>query len=324
MAGTVAQSPSRKGGAPSHESDSEELSGYSLLNVAEFLFPCLDAVAPTAVVEVGAYRGTLTAALLAWAQGSGAVIIAIDPEPRQELLALAGERPELSLVRVTSHEALAHLAPADAVILDGDHNYFTLSGELRLIAERSPDGALPLLLFHDVCWPHARRDTYYAPDRIPEEHRQPIARDAAIAPGRPGTTWAGLHYPYAAAREGGPRNGVLTAIEDFVSERDGLRLAIVPAFFGFGVLWREDAPYAQQLADLLDPYDRNPILERLEANRVAQMIDHVLMEHQQALMRSFLHSRAFALAEWISRLKQRGDPIFSRRKVKRVLGELDD
>jgi hypothetical protein len=322
MAGTVAQ-PGSQAGVNSRESESEELSGYSLLNVAELLFPCLDAVEPASVVEVGAYRGTLTAALLEWARGSGARITAIDPEPHAELVALEREQPELELVRETSHEALAHLPAAGAVILDGDHNYFTLSGELRLLAERSGEEGLPLLLFHDVCWPHARRDTYYAPERIPDEHRQPIARGAAVAPGEPGTTWAGLHYPYAAAREGGPRNGVLTAIEDFLAGREGLRLAIVPVFFGFGVLWREDAPYAQALADLLDPYDRDPILERLEANRVAQMIDHVLWGHQQAVLRSFLHSRAFALAEWISRVKQRGEPVFSRRQVKRLLGDPD-
>ncbi len=300
-----------------------ELSGYSLTNVAELLFPCLDAISPDSVVEVGAYRGVLTEALLNWAGDSGAAITAIDPEPEEELLELEQGHPELELVREPSHEALAHLPLADAVILDGDHNYYTLTEELRLIDEKSRGRAFPLLLFHDVCWPHARRDTYYDPDRIPEDQRQPIARDSAIVPGESGTTWAGLHYPFAAAQEGGPRNGVLTAIEDFVEGRDRLRLAIVPIFFGFGVLWREDAAWSSEVARILEPFDRNPILERLEANRVAQMIDHILMEQQQALLRSFLHSRAFTWAERLSQLKQGGDPIFSREQVKRVLGEYE-
>ena len=30
---------------------------------------------------------------------------------------------------------------------------------------------------------------------------------------------------------------MLTAVEDFVDARDGVRLAVVPAFFGFGVAW---------------------------------------------------------------------------------------
>ena len=35
-------------------------------------------------------------------------------------------------------------------MIDGDHNYFTVREELRLIGERAPGAELPLLLFHDV------------------------------------------------------------------------------------------------------------------------------------------------------------------------------
>jgi hypothetical protein len=142
-------------------------------------------------------------------------------------------------------------------------------------------------------------------------------------PGDPGTTQIGLHYPWAAAHEGGPRNGVLTAIEDFMEGRDNLRLAIVPAFFGFGILWEKDASWAGEVAKIVDPWDRNPILERLEANRVELMTDYVMMEQQQALLMSFLHSRAFTWAERLSRIRQRGEPVFSRKEVKRVLGLYD-
>ncbi len=133
---------------------------------------------------------------------------------------------------------------ADAVIIDGDHNYYTVSEELRLIEESAREATLPLIALHDVCWPHARRDTYYAPERIPPEQRQPLARDAMVAPGEPGVASSGLRYAWAAEREGGPRNGVLTAIEDFMGEREGLRLALVPAYFGLGLLWAEEAPWA--------------------------------------------------------------------------------
>ena len=180
-------------------------------------------------------------------------------------------RPELDLLEETSLDLLGRIEIPDAVILDGDHNYFTLAGELRLIAERSA-GRLPLLMFHDVGWPHGRRDSYYAPERIPDADRQPVAENAGLAPGNPGTVADGLPFAHAAEREGGERNGVLTAIEDFMAVEDGLRLAQVPAFFGFGVLWREDAAYAEQLAAFLDPFDGNPVMARLEANRVAHLI----------------------------------------------------
>ena len=106
-------------------------------------------------------------------------------------------------------------------------------------------------MFHDVGWPHARRDTYYAPDRIPEEHRQPLARNTGLTPGEPGVDPARAAVRIRGGAEGGPRNGVLTAIEDFMDRGEGLRLGRVPAFFGFGVLWARDAPYGR--GGLRDP-----------------------------------------------------------------------
>jgi hypothetical protein len=44
---------------------------------------------------------------------------------------------------------------------------------------------------------------------------------------------------------------------------------------------------------------------------------------QQKLLRAMLGSRAFAVAEQLSRLHQRGQPAFSRQQVRRVLGADD-
>jgi hypothetical protein len=298
---------------------------YSLANFAEILFPCLDAVSPAQVIEIGAYEGDFTRELLEWARPSGATVTAIEPEPPSKLRALIEERPELTVIESDSHSALAELPPADAVVIDGDHNYYTVSEELRLIFEKAGD-VPPLIAFHDVCWPHARRDTYYAPDRIPEEHRQPLARHARLAPGVAGVAQEGIRFPWAAQRAGGPRNGVLTAIEDFVEGHPELRLAVVPAFFGFGVLWDERAPWAEAVTRIVEPWDSSPMLERLEAERNARVIEKLRLaraeerlEAQQRLLRQLLESRAFALAERLSRVRQRGAPVFSREQVRRLL-----
>ena len=67
-------------------------------------------------------------------------------------------------------------------MIDGDHNYYTVSEELRLIAERAGNEQMPLLLFHDVSWPHGRRDDYFDPSQIPEDMRQPIAEGGGLFP----------------------------------------------------------------------------------------------------------------------------------------------
>lgn len=286
--------------------------GVSLINVAEVMLPCLDAVGARSVIEVGAYAGDLTALLLEWAEGSEARIVAIDPSPQPELAALDEARADLQLVRDTSLHALGRIELPDAVVIDGDHNYYTVSEELRLLGGRAESGQLPLLLFHDVSWPHARRDDYFDPDLIPEGARRPTARDEAVFPGEPGTrTEGGIRYRWPAAREGGPRNGVLTAVDDFVAAQDGLRLAVVPAFFGFGVVWDESAPWADSLAAVLEPWDGNALLARLEANRVF----HLATAHGRRREVAELQRRAAVKEEALRTLRETRSYALARRLV---------
>jgi Methyltransferase domain len=306
--------------------------GASLVTMAELIVPCLDAAQVKSIVEVGAYAGDVTRLLLQWAERSGARISAIDPAPEDNLVKLAQERSDLELIEATSLEALKDIPLPDAVVIDGDHNYYTVTEELRLIAERARGEPLPLLLFHDVAWPHARRDDYFDASQIPEEYRQPIQKGGGIFPGDPGIYPGGLPYRNAAAREGGPRNGVLTAVEDFVGSREGLRLVVVPAFFGLGVVWHTDAPHGPALAEILDPWDRNPLLDRLEANRVLHLASvHVQMTRarqleqqntrQREVLEKLLKSGVFSFAERISKLRHRGreEAAISKDDLRRVL-----
>jgi hypothetical protein len=312
--------------------------GASLVTLAEILVPCLDAAGARSVVEIGAYAGDLTRVLVYWAAAREGRVWAIDPAPRASLVALGEQRPELELVRATSHEALTRIPLPDAAIIDGDHNYYTVSEELRLIRERAAgDAQLPLLLFHDVAWPHARRDDYFDPQLVPAEHRQPIDEGTGLFPGEPGVRDGGLPYRFTAREEGGPRNGVLTAVEDFVTACDGLELAVVPAFFGLGVVWHRDARWAEDVAGVLAGWDRHPVLERLEANRVLHLANsHVQMVEaanaqerlwrQEVLLRRLLDSSAFAIAERLSRLRHRAGvarkaSVISKADIRRALGD---
>jgi hypothetical protein len=305
----------------------------SLSNLAEVMFGCLDAAAVRSLVEVGAFHGKSTRDLLAWAEGSGVRVIAVDPAPEPGLTELAAGRDDLELIAATSHDALRAIGSVDAVILDGDHNYYTLSEELRLIEEGSPGAAMPLVLLHDMGWPHARRDSYYAPERIPAQDRQPLLRNVYLAPWEPRVVeQGGLPFACVAEREGGPRNGTLTAVEDFIGARDDLAIAVVPAFFGLGVLWHRRAPWAAAVEEVVAPWDRNPLLERLEANRIRQMVERYRMTRMlgdsvdrgadcEELLRTMLGSRAFAAGEQLSRIHGGGRSVFSREAVRRALGD---
>jgi Methyltransferase domain len=309
----------------------------SLLHNAEFVLGCLDAVEARSIIEVGAFRGELTRLLLRWAQTVGATVTAVDTAPHADLEELALQDADLQLLRTTSHTALSELPLADAIILDGDHNYYTVSEELRIISERAAalGRHLPLLLLHDVGWPHGRRDDYYVPERIPAEHRQPLADDG-LYPGEPGTYHGGIPCDNPAAREGGPRNGVLTAIEGFVADRADLRLAIVPAFYGLGVVWDTTGPDDTALDRVLSPWDRDPLLARLEGNRVLHLANtHVQLilaqeaqqrvaaqerqlQRQREMLMRMRDSRVLRAAALALRLRG-SEPVFSRRQIEQAL-----
>jgi len=314
--------------------------GHSLANAFEVVVPLLDTVDARFVIEVGAYAGDLTRELLAWADRRGATIAAIDPTPEPELEELARQRPDLELVRARSHDALEGLRLPDAAIIDGDHNYYTVSGELRLIAERAAPGPLPLLVLHDVCWPHGRRDTYWTSDGVPPEHRHEMVEGGRLAPWDTGLARKGVPFKWTATHEGGPRNGVLTALEDFAAARPGTRVAIIPAFFGIGVAWSEGAAWAEAVETLVAPWDRNPVLARLEANRVRHLVSeharhvelhdiHVELERlrtrigklerraalYEQLLRNVERSRTLRLAELLSRVRHPRHPVRMRQLI---------
>jgi hypothetical protein len=308
--------------------------GASLLCHGELLLACLDAATARSVVEVGAYAGDLTQLLLRWGAERDARVAAIDPQPQPALERLAEENATLTLIRRRSLDVLGEGELAGAYILDGDHNHFTVTHELRAIARLAAErqAPLPLVLLHDVCWPHGRRDDYYDPEQIPAEARQPTSA-GGLYPGRDEVVPGALPYRHPAAHEGGRRNGVLTAAEDFVAADPGLRLMVIPAFFGLGVIFPVAAPWAEPLVALLAPWDRHPLLERLEANRVLHLASanvqfsqaqyaQVRLAEAHGLLEAMLHSRAFAAAELFLRVRQRGRPAFSRRAVRQALGRV--
>jgi hypothetical protein len=279
--------------------------GHSLANLAEIVLGCLEASHAKSVAEIGAYAGDLTRLLLDWAAQAGGRVIAIDPTPHDRLVELSDRHPELELMRQSSTQALPTIPLPDAVIIDGDHNYYTVSEELRLIDERAPGPKIPMLMLHDVGWPHGRRDAYWDPERIPEEHRQPTVERPFIFPGEHGVVDAGMPMYAAAEHEGGPNNGVFTALEDFLDRRGDLQFATLPLFFGFAVVWHPDAPWAQALAEFVGPWARNPVLERLEANRVYHL--------------AIAHTRSQKL-KWATRTleEQREENALLRRRVEEL------
>jgi predicted O-methyltransferase YrrM len=254
-----------------------ELLIHSMTEFADIILGVLEAAGARDLVEIGAEFGGVSALLADYAGKQGGSLVSVDPAPKDAFLAWAQEHAEVRHMPFTSLEAIAHLQQVDAWLIDGDHNWYTVYHELQGVdALCRRDGKPLLAMLHDVSWPAARRDMYYAPDRIPAAFRHAYSYDAGTtldeAQLTPHRGFRGMGQFAMALHEGGPRNGVLTAVEDFMAEQLArgreLGFAHVPAVFGLGILFDLDADWSATVAELVVPYHENKLIRSLEENRL--------------------------------------------------------
>jgi len=166
-------------------------------------------------------------------------ITVIDPCLDCDLQSRFSGQAQIDMKKGLSLDVLPTLEePFDCILLDGDHNWYTVFNELRIISEKNLLRKGGLIFLHDVDWPWGRRDMYYQLDTIPEAYRQNCA-EAGIVRGRSEVLCEGGEFSgtMMAVREGGERNGVLTAIEDFIREdKRRYRFSRVRAGAGLGIL----------------------------------------------------------------------------------------
>ncbi|HWU04543.1 MAG TPA: class I SAM-dependent methyltransferase [Novosphingobium sp.] len=274
-----------------------ELLIHSMNEFADVILDTLSAANARSIVEIGAEFGGMTQRLANYCAQIQGDLTTIDPSPKPEFLEWLAGHSHVRHLPLPSLEAMGELAQVDAWLIDGDHNYYTVFHEMQAADQLAQQSGRPLLaLLHDVGWPCARRDMYYAPDRIPPAWRQPNDHNVGVYLGNPGSFAhrgfrGGGHFAWA-LEAGGPRNGVLTAVEDFIAfaEAEGRQMAYahIPAVFGLGVVFDISAPWANAVAALLAPYHDNALIARLEENRLRNYLTVLdMQDSMQRMARGF-------------------------------------
>lgn len=206
-----------------------------------YIRPLIETAQPRRLMEIGAGSGWNTRNILEYCRQTGAQADIIDPAPRpslHEVLAAFGPA-EYRYHPLKSVAAIPQLDTPDVALIDGDHNWATVYSELNLIQARAEQQQLPppIVISHDVAWPYARRDMYYNPDDLEASQKHAYAYRGML-PGVNELVEHGMNGVLAnALHEGGPRNGVLTAIEDYIAS-SGVDYTFrkLPFFNGLGIL----------------------------------------------------------------------------------------
>jgi hypothetical protein len=254
---------------------------HSMSEFGEIILTTLRLAEANHVVEIGTEHGDMAALIAGHVSELGGRLTTIDPEPHPRYLEWAAGQPHVHHLARPSLEAFDELGQVDAWLIDGDHNWYTVFNELKLIEEANRRDGKPMLAFvHDIAWPSGRRDMYYAPLQIPADYRHAYDFESGVFPDKSALVWGrgfrGMGAFAWAKHEGGARNGVRTAVDDFLADaraagRD-YAFCQIPAVFGLGVLFSVDAPWSTGIATLLAPYHRNRLLAALERNRLANYL----------------------------------------------------
>lgn len=226
---------------------------------------------PTAVCEIGSERG-LTSHRLAEALPEAKVYV-VDPAVSESVKA----KPNVTAYEETSAVFLAKGIAVPFYLVDGDHNYETVSMEISRAVANRPIGEPFCMVFHDVGWPFARRDGYYNPSAVIQplsyRHDGCLKLEADGLSDEPGGFENGRSFGLA-VQSGGARNGVRTAIDDFMDENGGQdwTYCSIPLFYGTGILvdmTTLDACQESQFRGLVDAIALlSPMLACAEANRL--------------------------------------------------------
>ena len=132
-----------------------------------------------------------------------------------QITAIANENPnnfDLEIIKGNSLNILPKFNNYDAIFINDDPNWYTIINQLNIIKETNNE--FPLVFICNNKFPHKRRDSYSNPDNIPKEFRQEFTRDLPLI-FNDKKIFIQDNY-FHATIENTDRNGVSTAIEDFL------------------------------------------------------------------------------------------------------------
>ncbi len=124
---------------------------------------------------------------------------------------------------------LPNLTNYDAIFLNDDPNWYTVFNELKIINKSNDE--FPLVFLGHNIFPHKRRDSYINPEIIPEQFLNKYSKELIYKDVKLRDNY------FHAIEENTPKNGVLTAIEDFIKENPSIDMMNIKFINGITILY---------------------------------------------------------------------------------------
>ena len=137
---------------------------------------------------------------------------------------------------------LAELSDYDAIFLNDDPNWFTVFNELKIIKEMNEE--FPLVFICNNIFPHKRRDSYINPEIIPIEFRKDFSKTFDYNNVKLNDGF------FHANEENTIKNGVLTAIEDFLKDNMSIGMMDFKLINGITILYPKNSISQLRLSGL--------------------------------------------------------------------------
>lgn len=244
--------------------------------------PLMEMTDARSVLEIGAQNGYTTKKIIEYMNIKKGKTESIDPYPNFDYRSWEQDNGCAFKMHLgLSLEILPALQPFDVYLVDGDHNWYTVYHELECIKDacKTKD---TLIILHDIDWPYARRDLYYNPENIPEEYRNTYEKK-------------GIKYGFIELQEDGingdlcnavaygtPRNGVLTAIEDFVEENPEYEFVSISCCNGLGVIKKKNT-HKMVFDYINNATTLKSLLKQTEENRLQLFQDRYKYKNKYSL-----------------------------------------
>lgn len=249
----------------------------SMVNYRSILFPLIERVSKKGVVEIGGYQGNHLKELNSLSKQLGVKLHSVDPNNKVNDDKLDEEYSNVKFYNMTSKRyLLEHKKDLDVYIIDGDHNYETVSFELEILLN---DPCVNLIVLHDTSWPCRRVDTFYSKEEMEtvkeaasgymqlqhdkSDAQLPFYWDVEF------DTKSELEYAEATHENGGAKSGVYTAVEDSLSKTKCWDCVSITSIYGLTILVRKNLEVSQEVNYILEHFKyMKKFFDILEFNRL--------------------------------------------------------